>query len=515
MGFYFRNSLVLQCLFFTLFFFLVITFNSGVWPMPNIHAQWMVSQNLTSVPFTDPNAHYLYSNYFMPALFGFLGGDSLVGYLIYSLATSFLFIFLIIYWFLTYHRKKVALTESKIFLLLSFPFTFIPFYWVGMDGMTLLLMAAVMISFKWTYWPLFFGYLLGLQHFEQGVLAFSLLGGSILLYFLVHKNKNIVGDIWRVLALGVTIALGKITLFIFFDVAGVELKGDRYSYLIDNIQLFYTMWENSWPYIIWSLLSCSWFIIFKRARAHWPLFVAITFAFLLLMLVGDQTRVGAIIIFPSIFYWILRDKKLWSSLRLRDVIFVSILSLTVPVVVVWGNVHGSVYQDSARVVKKIIYNNELSIGKVDLLSPFIEREATDNEIETGRLNEYAFALEAPFENLKIEQGERLSKNIQIRNVSDSTWPGGARYASPVNFSYRVVNLKGEVVVADGERTSLPHDIAPGVSLPLRVVFSSHGLAPGKYKIAPDLVHEGVTWFGGSFDQKEFSFIVKGNTPPKK
>ena len=52
----------------------------------------------------------------------------------------------------------------------------------------------------------------------------------------------------------------------------------------------------------------------------------------------------------------------------------------------------------------------------------------------------------------------------------------------------------EVVVQDGPRTAFPCTVGPSEStvVPLDLVPPA---APGRYTVEPDVVHEGVRWFG--------------------
>jgi SAM-dependent methyltransferase len=65
--------------------------------------------------------------------------------------------------------------------------------------------------------------------------------------------------------------------------------------------------------------------------------------------------------------------------------------------------------------------------------------------------------------------------------------------NPVRASYHWIDSRGVMVEEDGERSPLPRSLGPGESceLELRVRTPAH---PGRYVLAIDLVHEGVTWF---------------------
>lgn len=133
--------------------FMVVIGKTGLWPMPSLLPQFSVSQNLTHNVFSDPNAHYFYSTYLQPAFFYAIGGRSLGSYLVFVSATTVAFFLIFLLWFVRFHGKEIALTQLKIIPAVTFPVFMVPFYWLGMDGMTLLLILAIMINFhsKWVF----------------------------------------------------------------------------------------------------------------------------------------------------------------------------------------------------------------------------------------------------------------------------------------------------------------------------------------------------------------------------
>lgn len=478
--------------------------------MPNINSQWLVSQNLTNVVFEDPRAHYLYNNYLMPAIYAVFDDGSLEVYVFYSFFVSFSFLFLIVLWFINYHGEQVAIRECKIVLLLSFPFSFISFYWVGMDGMTLLLMAAIMMTWNKFYLSLMFGCLLGVQHFEQGVLAFALLGGSVLLFFLAYKKAEYFKFLVKCLVLMAAILLGKLILSLIFKLVGVELDGGRDSYMLEYFDLFFSMWKSEWIFILWSFLGVSWFFIFFDLSRYWAFVLVVIFTFFFVALVGDQTRVGVIVLFPSLFFWVLSDKKLWSELSLKSTILMTLMFLTVPIVVVWGSTHGSVSQQSVQNIKRLILEESYTISSFNILEPFVEERAVVSKSPRESLDDYSFDIEFSLDEVRVSEGSEEAVEVFLSNSSGSIWPGPTHEGYPVNFSYRIIDNNGKILIENGVRTSLPHDIAPRVSFPLLVNVSSHGLPPGEYLLKPDLVHESFTWFGGNKNVDSIPLIVLKN-----
>jgi hypothetical protein len=69
------------------------------------------------------------------------------------------------------------------------------------------------------------------------------------------------------------------------------------------------------------------------------------FVFLFMIIVDDETRVGTIILFPALFYWILTNKDLWIALSQQFLIALVVLTLVFPVVYVYrGYPYGSLWR---------------------------------------------------------------------------------------------------------------------------------------------------------------------------
>jgi hypothetical protein len=95
-------------------------------------------------------------------------------------------------------------------------------------------------------------------------------------------------------------------------------------------------------------------------------------------------------------------------------------------------------------------------------------------------------------------GQTVSADITIKNTSTRTWPSkpdqNGRYA--VNLSYHWLDPKRQIVVFDGLRTPLPHDLGPGESVTLRGTIQAPEKA-GAYLIQMTMVQEAVAWFSDS------------------
>ena len=106
-------------------------------------------------------------------------------------------------------------------------------------------------------------------------------------------------------------------------------------------------------------------------------------------------------------------------------------------------------------------------------------------------------------------GALVGVPITVVNTSNFTWPAGG--ANAVHLGYHWSDAKGNTVVWDGQRTSLPADLAPGQSVQLQanVVAPS---AEGTYTLRWDMVEEGVTWFSMQ-GVKTFDQTVVVGPPP--
>lgn len=348
---------------------MIIIGNTGFWPMPNLPTQFLVSQNLAHNPFPDPLAQYIFTNYLQPAIFGILGGKTIAAYGIYASFLSMLFLVVFAVWFINYHGKAVAIDEFKLFPAIVFPSFMIPFYWIGMDGMTCLLMLLTMMSFT-SRWGLFWAVMLGMQHFEQGIVGFALLAGTLVAAYIHRRDEEILKHLWRAGLIGGGVIVGKIMLSIWFAINVIELSDGRASYLETHFDLFASTWVKHWPLILWSLLGVGWLLILKHVTTIWPFLLAVVGAFLLVLFAGDQTRVGVIVLFPSLFYWVLMNKDLWKKTSSLLATTMLVLYFIAPVTVVWGAPRfGNLWTYDNQVIRQAM-KSDFSIEGFDFLKPF-------------------------------------------------------------------------------------------------------------------------------------------------
>jgi hypothetical protein len=94
--------------------------------------------------------------------------------------------------------------------------------------------------------------------------------------------------------------------------------------------------------------------------------------------------------------------------------------------------------------------------------------------------------------LALDAGQVSTLTVTVHNTSVQTWPAAGD--QPIRLSYHWIDLtRNHVIVFDGVRTPLPHDVAPNdrVTLDARVIAPDQ---PGHYLLQWDMLQERVTWF---------------------
>ncbi len=300
---------------FLLLVFAAMLVKTGIWHIPNINDAIVYSRNPFVVPFDDPLKQYLLTNWLSPFLAWVIGATSDAGFallhLVFAIGFTTLFTWLCF--------QRFAEREARIAMVIfaSLPASATAYFWVGMDGLTLLLMLAVVASDRRPWIAGLFGVALGLQHFEQGFV-----GLSVLLFAVMVAIRLGHDDVysWRAAAaawLGVVI--GKIALVLIFWRAGMVVAPGRlvHRQLADDagtVLVPHTgrVLGGAWPRLVRRGPLCR-----PGSRQH-PLLSRPVRVMPLLMFVGDQTRVLAIVTFPLLFaFWLNQRSFLEEITRLQ------------------------------------------------------------------------------------------------------------------------------------------------------------------------------------------------------
>jgi hypothetical protein len=326
---------------------------TGVWHMPNLAASYLVCLDPFRNPF-GPDAHYLFWNWLSPFLAWRLGIHNenffLLFHFLFSVAFTFTFIALV------WSRFEAPAVRAALVLFLAIPASGTAYYWIGIDSVTLTLMLLLFVVAGHLWLVLVIGVLLGMQHFEQGVVAMGALTLALALSS-VLKTGAPYPLRWAITSL-LGIVLGKLVLVFLFRHYGIQVNSGRIYLLQRMYPKLLGFFFHRFQYVLWSVLGVGWIAVAKfaeRIKVAVPFLIALAGLLLLLLIVGDQTRVLAIVSFPLVAAYLLLNPAFLRSLDQRFVAWIFGLWLIVPWPWVLGNgPHVSVFPyDVAYVLHRL------------------------------------------------------------------------------------------------------------------------------------------------------------------
>ncbi|HUK74130.1 MAG TPA: hypothetical protein VLV47_01515 [Candidatus Bathyarchaeia archaeon] len=294
---------------------------TGIWYMPNLDEWRAIAINPFHNPFTESYSHYLFWSWLSPFAAWVLKLQDqrpfLYFHLLFSLAFTCTFIGLI--W--TQFEERDARTALVLFL--AIPVSATAYFWVGMDSVTLFLMALLFVARRHLWLVLPIGVLLGMQHFEQASIAYGALLLALFLSFVLKAGSDY-SIRWGLASL-LGVVLGKIVLFLIFTHFGVAVNSGR-TFLLHWYRMYVGFFYYHFQYVLWSVFGAGWIAVAKyaeRGKAALPFLVALCGLLLLLPLVADETRVIAIVSFPLVAAYLLLNPGFLRALdgRLVSAIF--------------------------------------------------------------------------------------------------------------------------------------------------------------------------------------------------
>jgi hypothetical protein len=101
-----------------------------------------------------------------------------------------------------------------------------------------------------------------------------------------------------------------------------------------------------------------------------------------------------------------------------------------------------------------------------------------------------------FSLIKLNPSAEGKIKLNISNIGSEVWQvkGDKSGKYPIRLSYHIVDINGNIIIADGVRTILPYDIKPDRIIPITMKIIAP-TQPGQYFLQIELVQEGVMWFG--------------------
>ena len=329
----------------------LLVVRTGVWFMPNYSQSLSIINNPFESPPLPPEQQYIYGSWLIHFI-GFLVGAS-SPWKFFLLNGFFTFCFLMVLFWIARRSAPHQMAPFLFGLLCLTPAASVAIFWVGMDGLTLLLMAVSIALLRhgllWGLWVI--GFLLGLQHSEMGVVA----------YLLFVVSLAIKRD-WRTMKLALhVLAVLIVTKVVFeFVLSANQIEYlSRSEWLVENMGQSLAMFAWSPVAIIWSAMGALWItFVSKHHRVSVPrhVLVPVILALIPTMLSIDQTRTLAIVLFPVIAWHLVSDQeltlKLYQRLRMRGLVLLSII----PSVVVWqGQPYTSIFFEGIFFILNVIF----------------------------------------------------------------------------------------------------------------------------------------------------------------
>jgi hypothetical protein len=227
-------------------------------------------------------------------------------------------------WVAVIRREVREVDRVAVLLALAgVPGLALPFFWVGNDAITLLLLAAVVATRRQPLWTGLTGLLLGLNHFEHGLVALSVLA----LWYLLGGR----GRLQRMIPVATSIfglVMGRLIQEAAFRRIGVGPIPSRLDINLFGRTDFTSIKSVAFlfPIFVWSVLGLGTVILLTASPLRLRLSICLGVVALPSIIAFDQTRVFAITAMPLIVVALLESAEtvaLWVRRYMRA--FVALL----------------------------------------------------------------------------------------------------------------------------------------------------------------------------------------------
>lgn len=303
---------------------------TGIWHIPNIGLSRMIAVDPFTNPIADPYAHYLYWNWLSLFLAWLIGATGRFSFALFHLAFAVAFTALATFAFFDRLPERQARVALVIFC--SLPVSGTVYYWVGMDAVVLFLMLVPLVFSRSWLVPFLAGITLGLQHFEQGLVAGGVLFVTVVVAGRMKLDPPYPPRFAVTWVCGVVVGkLALVALFAHWDAhvnnGRLVLFGHEFRTLLLEAALHFQV-------VVWSAFGVGWLVLLgyvDRLRSQAvPLVVGLLLCTPFLVLAQDETRVISIITFPLVAGYWLFDEAALARVTGREVSFLLVAWLVVP-----------------------------------------------------------------------------------------------------------------------------------------------------------------------------------------
>jgi hypothetical protein len=292
---------------------------TGAWAVPNIHVLERLAQDPFRNPFPAPWDHYMLWNWLAPFLAWCVGALGKWPFFLFNLALALGFT-AAVFWLL--HRALPDRAARAAWVLFAaLPVSTTAWFWVGSDGLTLLLMAVALAAPR--AWPVaaLAGVGLGMQHFEQAAVASAAALGALLLSRWSGDAQRRHGPAWAAAVLAGVLA-GRAGLAWLFARHGMTPQEGRADWMAHHLDILWTTFFLHPHTILFGTLGAGWAVALKaldRGRRAWPFWLALAGVLALMPITADHTRVAAVSSFLLLGAFWLWDEAFLAALPDRFV----------------------------------------------------------------------------------------------------------------------------------------------------------------------------------------------------
>lgn len=295
-------------LFLSLTVFMLIL-KGGLWISPTLEFSEKLAKDPFVNPFENPSDHIWIYNWLAPLLAWMLNLQGTFQLAIFYLICNFV-AFALIFWKIsrTYDEDRHKRIGWLLFLLL--PVSGSIFFWLSYDSLTFLLLTVAVIFLRNLPVSLCAAFLLGFQHTEQSLVAFTLLFIALILqYYLGAKTAS---DAFKVFLLIIATLIGRAVLHVIFSLQEIDVNSGRIFVFEQSWALFLQKFAFHWPFMIWATLGVGWLLFIRCLDTgvnSIPLIVPLAIAVASIPFYYDSTRVFGLITLPLLLWlWILNNK---------------------------------------------------------------------------------------------------------------------------------------------------------------------------------------------------------------
>ncbi len=310
---------------------------AGIWAIPSITDLSILSHD----PFLNPyagEAQIIFENWFGAFLAWSLGASDPWAFTILHAAFSAAFLAFTVLGLMA--AVPEAERRKAVCIFAFFPVFWVPWYWVGYDSLTLALLAAALLLLARPLAVLSIGILVGLQHYQQGAIAFGVL------FFVAADGLLRDGQPRRhalaALAGVVGDLIGHQVLKAVMRANHIHFDFDRHQWLVRHWDEIVHMNLALFPNFAYGILGFGWIVLLRYLDGGSNRLKAVAAVLICAVVAGlttDTTRVFSVISFPALCWLVMRDVAWLRGVPARQIAVLGLLWIATPWLYRWGETY--------------------------------------------------------------------------------------------------------------------------------------------------------------------------------